>query len=158
MKYTTVLLALSFAVMSYAHMHMDYPPEFDSKFNPHANEKDWNYNVMSPLNSTSLALYTMYPCKSYQVAMDDPTGEGASVANWKQGGSYKFTLGSDGSPHEGGSCQISLSYDHGVTFTVIHTYLGHCSDAGDHPFVLPSDTPVQKDVIFAWYDIQINYI
>jgi hypothetical protein len=56
-----------------------------------------------------------------------------------------------GTPHGGGSCQASLSYDGGSTWTVIHSYLGNCPVQGDssYKFTLPNDTPA-GEALFAW--------
>lgn len=124
-----------------AHMIMSYPPPFGGPNNPHTTKDD---NLSSPLT------IDQFPCKGYQVAMKDPSGAGTPTASWAQGGSYNFSL-SGGAPHGGGSCQIALSYDQGKSFTVIHSYMGNCGFAGSYKFAVPSDAPVSKTAMFAWY-------
>ena len=54
--------------------------------------------------------------------------------------------------HNGGSCQVSLSYDSGSTWTVIHSYVGECPvEAGDtsYDFTVPADAP-KGEALFAW--------
>lgn len=55
-----------------------------------------------------------------------------------------------GAPHNGGSCQASLSEDGGKTFRVIKSYEGNCPVAGtEYTFNVPMDA---KDgtALFAW--------
>ena len=52
--------------------------------------------------------------------------------------------------HGGGSCQISLSYDEGTTWKVIHSFVGGCPLNKNLPITFPSDTPAGKGVLFAW--------
>jgi hypothetical protein len=69
-----------------------------------------------------------------------------------------------GAGHSGGSCQVSLSYDKGVTWVVIKNFEGNCprvSPAGevtdhydlnqDYTFTVPNSFPTGNRVIFAWY-------
>lgn len=57
--------------------------------------------------------------------------------------------------HNGGSCQVSLSFDEGKTFTVIKSYIGDCPHASggnqNFEFTIPSSTP-SGQAIFAWYE------
>jgi hypothetical protein len=56
-----------------------------------------------------------------------------------------------GANHNGGSCQASLSYDKGKTWTVIHSYVGNCPLAGESSFdfAVPSDAP-SGEAVFSW--------
>ncbi|KAL2675089.1 hypothetical protein Neosp_011269 [[Neocosmospora] mangrovei] len=89
-----------------------------------------------------------FPCKGYHSLFGTPAG--ASVADWKAGGSYSMTI-TGGANHGGGSCQASLSFDKGETWKVIHSYVGNCPGAGttSYDFKVPSDTP-SGEAIFAW--------
>ena len=40
--------------------------------------------------------------------------------------------------HDGGSCQLSLSYDNGVTFKVIQSMIGGCPLVPGYNFTIPS--------------------
>ncbi|KAJ6785130.1 hypothetical protein PWT90_07572 [Aphanocladium album] len=131
---------LGFVSLTAAHMQMSDPPPFRSKHNPHTTDVDYNMN--NPLNADG----SNYPCKGYNSLLG--TAQGASVATWKAGGSYSFSV--EGSAtHNGGSCQASLSYDGGKTFKVIHSYIGNCPLQSTWPFTLPNDTPA-GDAVFAW--------
>jgi hypothetical protein len=73
---------------------------------------------------------------------------GGVTATFKQGGTYNFTI-AGAAQHGGGSCQASLSYDQGATFTVIKSYIGSCPLASNYDFTIPADAPA-GDALFAW--------
>jgi hypothetical protein len=125
-----------------AHMEMKDPPPFRSKFNSHTTDID--YSMTNPLNRDG----SDFPCKGYHNLIGTP--QGASVANWTPGQSLTMTI-TGGTPHNGGSCQASLSYDGGSTWTAIHSYYGNCPVMGDssYAFTLPNDTP-SGQALFAW--------
>lgn len=52
-------------------------------------------------------------------------------------------------PDDGGSCQISLSYDKGKTFKVIHSYIGCPKPNTPLSFQIPADAP-KGPAIFSW--------
>lgn len=136
-------LALGLAGLAQAHMEMTSPPPFKSKANPHANG-DVDYSMTAPLEAGG----GNFPCKGYHSLFGTPAG--ASVADWKAGGSYSMTI-TGGANHGGGSCQASLSFDKGETWKVIHSYVGNCPGAGttSYDFKVPADTP-SGEAIFAW--------
>ncbi|TVY32334.1 hypothetical protein LSUB1_G008669 [Lachnellula subtilissima] len=144
MQYTTILAALALgSTTAMAHMEMSFPPPLKSKFNSHAKNAD--YSMTSPLSGVA-----QFPCKGYQTAMSDTTGEGASVVTWAPGAKANFTV-VGGATHSGGSCQAALSYDVGKTFTVIHSYIGNCptSSGQNFDFTIPSDAKTGS-ALFAW--------
>ncbi|KAM3554909.1 hypothetical protein MY1884_005884 [Beauveria asiatica] len=131
---------LGFVSLTAAHMQMTNPAPFRSKHNPYTTDVDWSMN--GPLEASG----ANFPCKGYHRLLDTP--QGRSVATWKAGGSYSFSV--EGSAtHNGGSCQVSLSYDGGRTFTAIHSYVGGCPLKSTWPFTLPDDTPA-GEALFAW--------
>lgn len=133
----------SLVVPANAHMEMSYPPPFRSKSNPHATEIE--YSMTSPLNADG----SNYPCKGFLSDLNTPGG--AVTAEWTAGQDYHFTL-QGGANHAGGSCQASLSYDGGKTFTVIQSIVGNCPSTvapTDYPITVPGDAP-SGDAIFAW--------
>lgn len=133
----------SLVVPASAHMEMSYPPPFRSKDNPHKTETEWS--MTSPL----LPDGSNYPCKGFHSDMGTPGG--ASVADWNAGGNYHFTL-KGGANHAGGSCQASLSYDGGKTFTVIKSIIGNCPatiEPTDYDVTVPADAP-SGSALFAW--------
>ncbi|KAK3900324.1 hypothetical protein C8A05DRAFT_36052 [Staphylotrichum tortipilum] len=133
-----VLLAGS--QLAAAHIEIQYPPPFRSRFNTNAVNVD--YTNTAPLADTG----ANYPCKGYH--SDLGTAAGKSVATFAPGGTYNFTTAGTAS-HGGGSCQVSLSYDQGKTFTVIQSIIGGCPLSSSYPFTVPADAPA-GEAIWAW--------
>ncbi|KAG7294414.1 hypothetical protein NEMBOFW57_004485 [Staphylotrichum longicolle] len=133
-----VLLAGS--QLASAHMEISFPPPFRSKFNPNAVNVD--YTNTAPLAASG----ANYPCKGYHSDLGSAAGK--STATFAPGGNYNFTV-VGGAPHGGGSCQVSLSYDKGKTFTVIQSIIGGCPLSSNYPFTIPSDAPA-GEAIWAW--------
>ena len=144
MQFSTLLAALAFGSAVNAHMDLLWPIPFRAAYNPYAVQSTIDYSMTSPLNADG----SNFPCKGYQ--SDLGTTAGTSVVTWKAGGAYNFTV-QGGATHGGGSCQIALSYDKGVSFTVIHSYIGSCplSSGEDFQFTLPEDAPTGPSM-FAW--------
>lgn len=81
-----------------------------------------------------------FPCKGLIGKVDmTPT------AKWQAGGKGMFEIQPNDDPnggegqmaaHSGGSCQMSLSYDEGSTFKVVHSYIGGC----------PRDVPMNSNI------------
>ena len=126
-----------------AHMELSWPPPLRSKSNPFTTDID--YNMPSPLHADG----SDYPCKGYLDLLG--TDAAASVVTWQAGESYNMTI-EGGANHNGGSCQASLSFDGGETFTVIRSFIGGCPPTGSSSwdFTLPADTPSADNAIFAW--------
>jgi hypothetical protein len=62
-----------------------------------------------------------------------------------------FTVEIEGySPHGGGGCAFSLSYDNGKTFTVIHVTGTDCPATKKYSITIPQDAPSCDQCIFAW--------
>ncbi|OBT50199.1 hypothetical protein VE04_08804 [Pseudogymnoascus sp. 24MN13] len=76
------------------------------------------------------------------------TAAGGSGASWAAGSEQKFTI-VGGAPHDGGSCQASLSFDSGKTFKAIHSYIGNCPLVPDYKFTVPADAKAGP-AVFAW--------
>jgi hypothetical protein len=125
-------------------MDLLWPIPFRAAYNPYAVQSTIDYSMTSPLNADG----SNFPCKGYQSDMG--TTAGTSVVTWNAGGAYNFTV-QGGATHGGGSCQIALSYDKGVSFKVIHSYIGSCplSSGEDFQFTLPEDAPTGSSM-FAW--------
>ncbi|KAL7268253.1 hypothetical protein RUND412_009132 [Rhizina undulata] len=128
-----------------AHMAMSDPPPLRYKTNPYSTNIDYSYS--SPLSSSG----SDFPCKGYQVDMGTPSGQ--SVTTWSPGGMYTLQLAGS-APHGGGSCQASLSYDKGASWSVIKSWIGACanpdpSGSQTFGFTLPTGIP-SGDVLFAW--------
>ncbi|KAE8379607.1 hypothetical protein BDV26DRAFT_303619 [Aspergillus bertholletiae] len=120
-----------------AHMQMSKPYPIRSPFNKDATgPKDYSYT--NPLSTSG----SDYPCKGYA----NDTFQ--SVATYTPGQEYDLEL--EGSAtHGGGSCQVSLSYDKGKTFRVIHSILGGCPIPKKYNFTVPSNAP-KGEALLAW--------
>ncbi|KAL2752585.1 hypothetical protein ACRALDRAFT_1072488 [Sodiomyces alcalophilus JCM 7366] len=123
-----------------AHMEMSWPPPFRSRYNPFTTDID--YSMTNPLSSSG----SDFPCKGYHELLD--TAQGGSVVEWDAGQPYNFSVAGSAT-HNGGSCQASLSYDKGATWTVIHSYIGNCPLEPVWEFTLPNDTP-SGSALFSW--------
>lgn len=133
-------LLAAFSALATAHMEMSHPPPLRSKFNRYTTNID--YSMTSPL----LASGANYPCKGYHKLLNSP--QGRPVVTWEAGQSYNISI-VGGASHAGGSCQVSLSYDRGATWTAIHSYIGGCPLTKNWVFTLPEDTPA-GNALFAW--------
>ncbi|KAF7528123.1 hypothetical protein PCG10_001410 [Penicillium crustosum] len=136
MKATLILSGLLASTVS-AHMQLSKPYPIRSPLNKDAKgEKDYSYT--NPLSTSG----SDYPCKGY--ANDDFE----AVDTWAPGSSQEMTL--EGSAvHDGGSCQLALTYDQGKTFKVIESIEGDCPIAKKYQFDVPSDAP-SGNALFAW--------
>ncbi|KAF4955038.1 hypothetical protein FSARC_11959, partial [Fusarium sarcochroum] len=143
MQLPSFALCLGLAGLAQAHMEMIYPPPFKSKANTNAGS-DVDFSMTAPLEAGG----GNFPCKGYHSLFG--TKEGAPVADWEAGGSYNMTI-TGGANHGGGSCQASLSFDKGKTWSAIHSYVGNCPAAGTSTFdfKIPTDAP-SGEAIFAW--------
>ena len=141
-SFTTVLATLLAAGhLAAAHMELSYPPPFRSKFNPNAGS-NIDYSMTAPLSGDG----SNFPCKGYH--KDVGTAAGAPTASFAPGGTYNMTI-TGGAAHGGGSCQASLSYDGGATFTVIESIIGGCPLTSNYDFTVPADAPTGT-AIFSW--------
>lgn len=118
---------------------MTWPYPLRSKLNPSTPENLIDYSISSSLSASG----SNYPCKGYQ---HDPNQ--ASSALYTPGSTYNVTL-SGSAIHGGGSCQLSLSYDHGQTFRVIKSMIGGCPYKPSYDFTIPSYAPT-GEALFAW--------
>lgn len=123
-----------------AHMEVMSPPPFRSRYNSYTTDID--YSMTNPLSGSG----SDFPCKGYHSLLG--TSQGQSVATWKPGSTQTMTVAGSAT-HNGGSCQVSLSYDKGKTFKVIHSYIGNCPLKTSWSFTLPNDTPAGS-ALFAW--------
>ncbi|KAI1147805.1 hypothetical protein F4825DRAFT_436189 [Nemania diffusa] len=143
MQFTTGLMAILAAGSAMAHMNMNNPPPLAYKGNPNTQQANIDYSITSPITAAQ------YPCKGYLKFLG--TADGTAVATYAPGQSTTMSV-EGGAFHNGGSCQLSLSYDKGTSFTVIKSFIGSCptSSGGTFSFTIPSDAPEGDDVVFAW--------
>lgn len=141
-----LLLLLSLAstllsIMVSAHMEMVKPAPIRWVGNP--NTITPNYDIKSPLQRNG----TNFPCQGFTDLFN--TTEGASVESWEAGSTQTFIINGTAT-HSGGSCQVSISEDDGVTFKVLKSIIGGCPVSMNvYSFNVPKETKDGK-VIFAW--------
>lgn len=117
------------------HMEMYYPAPIKSKYNRFYDYMNVDYSYNDPLGR--------YPCKGYHAEERK-----ISVETFEAGKTYTLSLMGK-AMHHGGSCQLSLSYDNGASFTVIKSIIGGCPLELDYEFELPQSAP-QGQALFAW--------
>ncbi|PKY09301.1 hypothetical protein P168DRAFT_332918 [Aspergillus campestris IBT 28561] len=140
MKWSVVALGLLASSVS-GHIQMSNPYPLRSPLNKDGSgQKDYSYT--NPLSTDG----SDYPCKGY--AKD----EFKSVANYSPGQEYDLEL-QGSATHNGGSCQIGLSYDQGKTFRVIHSMLGECPQAKKYKFKIPQDAKSGQALLsWSWFN------
>ncbi|EEH34429.1 hypothetical protein PAAG_05478 [Paracoccidioides lutzii Pb01] len=131
------LLTVAVAARSaFAHMEMREPLALRSRFGSGPNV---DYSNTSPLLTDG----SDFPCKGYH--HDKGT---APVAVYGAGETVQLKLEGTAT-HGGGSCQVSLSYNGGVTFRVIKSMIGGCPLAKSYAVEIPHSAP-RGEVLFAW--------
>ncbi|KAG6008268.1 hypothetical protein E4U21_004730 [Claviceps maximensis] len=131
---------VALAGLATAYVEMTYPPPFRSRFNRYSTNID--YNMTTPLAHDG----SNFPCKGYHSLFDTPQGH--SVATWQQGRSYTISLEGT-TANQGGSCQLSMSYNNGKDWNVLHSFIGGCPQNPSWSFNVPGDAP-PGEALFAW--------
>lgn len=119
----------SFPILTNAHMEMSWPFPIRSQLDPAVAEADKDYSYTSPLLQDG----SNFPCKGYQTGVDS----NITKAVYTAGSTYNMTIAGS-ITHDGGSCQLSLSYDNGATFKVIQSMIGGCPLVPGYNFTIPS--------------------
>ncbi|KAK7733085.1 hypothetical protein SLS53_008273 [Cytospora paraplurivora] len=144
MRITITALAALMGTTASAHMQMQVPAPFNSKFNPYTPFDSIDYSMTSPLSSDG----SNYPCKGYHRLLGTDAGRPTGTFEVGKPASIKV---SGGAIHNGGSCQVSLSTDGAKTFTVLKSIIGNCPADFDVDlgFEIPPDAPT-GDAVLAW--------
>ncbi|EED22716.1 conserved hypothetical protein [Talaromyces stipitatus ATCC 10500] len=100
-------------------MQLSNPYPIRSPLNHNNDEDQRDYSYTNPLDASG----SNFPCKGYQ------NDAFKSVATYVAGSQYDMSL-TGTATHGGGSCQLSLSYDTGKTFTVIQSLEGGYAPSG----------------------------
>ncbi|KFY06801.1 hypothetical protein V492_07722 [Pseudogymnoascus sp. VKM F-4246] len=146
LSYLPVVAALLAVGPAAAHMELDWPYPLHSKFDPANDYTIIDYSMTSPL----LADGSNFPCKGYH------TDEFRIAETYAAGNTYNISL-TGSATHNGGSCQISLSYDNGATFKVIKSMLGGCPLTSTYDFVVPSEAPNGQALLaWTWFNLSGN--
>ncbi|KAJ1996000.1 hypothetical protein GGI25_000539 [Coemansia spiralis] len=144
----TALAATIAAHMTFIHPCARYSPDSFCPSPPSGEEVDWD--MTTAIGSEGEAVSPI--CK-HKKPYPSP------VAIWSTGSTQNIEF-SDGTGHEGGHCQFSISYDGGKTFVVLSEVLKYCFYNGpsdsDSPSVLnynvplPENLPGSEHAVFAW--------
>lgn len=151
MQFTTVAAFLAaFVAGASAHMRVVDPPVFRGRGNPLATTID--DNMVAPLLENG----SNFPCKGYLDDLNKP--QGGSTKTYTAGQQASFKTEGLEAAHNGGSCQVSLSFDDGKTWKVIKSYIGNCvrSAGGNvfdknqsYDFTIPAEAKAGS-AIWAW--------
>lgn len=126
--------------LSSAHIQMNHPLPFRSPLDPSLSSDQKDYDLTTPLSPDG----SNYPCKGHH--KQTPWRPSAT---YTAGLDYSISLVGSAT-HLGGSCQLSLSYDGGVTFKVIKSIIGGCTqDLKKYGFTVPENAPAGL-ALFAW--------
>ena len=130
---TSILFLLGSAQ---AHLYITSPPPFRAKENPKASNP--NFDISSPIKRAQ------WPC----------SGESGPSATTLKAGEQTTVQFSGGAAHDGGSCQLALSFDGQKTFYVVHSFIGRCPiSGGSVSYTLPSDTPAgEATLAWVWHN------
>ncbi|OWT38197.1 hypothetical protein C362_04064 [Cryptococcus neoformans Bt1] len=138
LAFFTSLLAASGAL---AHLQLAWPYALHSTLDPETPEEIKDYSMTSPLLTDGT-----YPCKGF---INNPESNMYPRMTWDAGSTVNYTIAGSAT-HGGGSCQISMSYDNGTTWSVIQSWMGGCPiDAMTAEVTIPTDAP-SGYALFAW--------
>ncbi|KAJ9602682.1 hypothetical protein H2200_012876 [Cladophialophora chaetospira] len=136
-----LLSVLWLPICTQAHMQMSSPYPLRSPLDPDVPVEDKDYSMTSPLFTDG----SNFPCKNYQ----NYSGGNVTKATYVSGGSYDMWLNGTVT-HDGGSCQLSLSYDNGATFKVIKSIIGGCPLDPHFNFTIPQFAPSSDSALLSW--------
>ncbi|TKA57036.1 hypothetical protein B0A53_00992 [Rhodotorula sp. CCFEE 5036] len=149
---TTTVLCLMGVQAVHAHMQLVLPPAINSKSDPQTAEANMHvpsprcilsdYSMTAPLNKDG----SNFPAKKYATkAKLDSLKPVATLVAGKE-----FTWGLGGTAtHNGGSCQVAISYDMMETMVVIASWVGGCPLSHPYKFKVP-DIPGCDKCFFIW--------
>ncbi|KIX00005.1 uncharacterized protein Z518_10932 [Rhinocladiella mackenziei CBS 650.93] len=128
-------------ICTQAHMQMSWPYPLRSPLDPEGPDYEKDYDMTFPLFSDG----SNFACKHYQ----NDTDSYVTKATYVAGGTYDMWLNGTAT-HNGGSCQLSLSYDNGITFKVIKSMIGGCPLVNTYNFTVPSFAPASDAALLSW--------
>lgn len=127
-------------------MQMESPSPLRDPHSTRAQEPK-DYNILNPLKPDG----SDFTCKGYQ--WNTPL---TPVATYSTGESYTLRL-KGGATHGGGSCQVSLSCDNGVTFRVLKSIIGGCPITKQYNFTVPDYAQSGRCLLgWTWYVCRLS--
>ncbi|KWU45637.1 hypothetical protein RHOSPDRAFT_32559 [Rhodotorula sp. JG-1b] len=139
---TTTVFCLMGVQAAHAHMQLVLPPAINSKSDPQTVEANIDYSMTAPLNKDG----SNFPAKKY--ATKAKLDSLKPVATLVAGQEFSWGLGGTAT-HNGGSCQIAISYDMMETMVVIASWIGGCPLSHPYKFKVP-DIPGCDKCFFIW--------
>ncbi|POY70823.1 hypothetical protein BMF94_6236 [Rhodotorula taiwanensis] len=137
-----LLVVAAIARQASAHMELVLPPAVRSKSDPQTAEADKDYSMTSPLEADG----SNFPAKKY--ATKAKLDALKPVATLVAGQEFSWNLGGT-AVHNGGSCQVAISYDAMETMVVIASWVGGCPLSLPYKFKVP-DLPGCDKCFFIW--------
>ncbi|GAA6043634.1 hypothetical protein JCM8097_000846 [Rhodosporidiobolus ruineniae] len=117
-----------------------------SKSDPQTEETNKDYSMTSPLNSTGADFPAKLRCTKAIVDTITP------VANLVANEDYEWTLGGT-AVHNGGSCQVAISYDYCENMVVMASWIGGCPLSLPYKFKVPDIPGCEKCIfLFSWFN------
>ncbi|KAG9293815.1 hypothetical protein G9A89_019153 [Geosiphon pyriformis] len=156
-------ISLLFAIVTFvsAHSSMKFPLPRGSPLNPNASVKDFAC-ITSPLNGGPGCAPKKFPCGGYKpdrkITQVFKAGQVIDVSFYNPNfpkGPKSGDERKDQARHNGGLCEFALSYDGGITYTVIATYHETCPDIffNNWKVKIPKEAPSCDNpgkCIFSW--------
>ncbi|ORY90911.1 hypothetical protein BCR35DRAFT_328665 [Leucosporidium creatinivorum] len=125
-----------------AHINLLFPLPINSKNDPQTPEASKDYSMTAPLNQDG----SNWPAKGY--ATSETVSALNPVATLVAG--EEFTWTTEGTAtHNGGSCQVGISYDLLATTAIMASWIGECPMSGSYTFTVP-DIPGSEKALFLW--------
>lgn len=130
-----------------AHVQLQHPIPFMSKYNTYLRPDQVDYDMKNPLLKDG----SDFSCKNHHLDRFGNVRDDPPSAQWKTNTKETFLLEHNPDAyHGGGPCQAVLSADNGLSWTVLHSYIGECPTASlEWEFRVPSDTPLGL-ALFGW--------
>ncbi|GAA5854524.1 hypothetical protein JCM9279_000828 [Rhodotorula babjevae] len=124
-------------------MELSSPPAIYSKSDPQTAEANKDYSMTSPLEKDG----SNWPAKGR--ATKDIVDGIEPVATLVAGDDFSWDLAGTAT-HNGGSCQVGVSYDYMETQVVIASWIGDCPLKKPYTFKVPEKLPGCSKCLFFW--------
>ncbi|GAA6009889.1 hypothetical protein JCM11491_000853 [Sporobolomyces phaffii] len=137
----TCVAMLALFGMVRGHMELKLPYAVYSKLDPQTQEADKDYSMTSPLEKDGSNYPAKKRCTSEVLSALTP------VATLVSGEEFEWNLAGT-AVHNGGSCQVGITYDNCATIAVMASYIGGCP-LSLYKFKVP-DLPGADKAFFVW--------
>ncbi|GAA5901841.1 uncharacterized protein JCM6883_000413 [Sporobolomyces salmoneus] len=138
----SLIIFAAFLSVGQAHMELLEPLAVYSKGDPQTPEANKDYSMTSPLDKAGADWPAKKRCTSEILSALNP------VATLVSGEDFEWNLGGT-AVHNGGSCQVGISYDSCETMVVLASWIGGCPLSLPYTFKVP-DLPGADRAFFVW--------